>query len=333
MLLGRREGLCGGGASFGAARAALQGSVRRRIQPDAHACRGRRSRAAPSPLPGSCSAPTSRPASCTTSLSRAYVGANRIQDAYDALRTATRLEPSEEQHYLDLALHLSRSRELRSRRGDRRRRAAHIPALGHAARVPRRAAGDERGSSTQAEREFETARRLWPGWTRARRGARDGVDAVGECWASGGLAQRGCQGGTREAVVPYMLGIALMRTGIDAAAPEGAEAIAAFEAAIKLDPTLAGPRTELGKALLRRGDTQRAIEQLELCGNARSRQSRSAVSARAGLSADGEHRSRTGALARVTKLNEQGRCEDPDKELKRIVVRIVREGAAPPARR
>ena len=37
-------------------------------------------------------------------VSRAYVGANRIQEAYDALRTAARLEPSEEQHYLDLSL-------------------------------------------------------------------------------------------------------------------------------------------------------------------------------------------------------------------------------------
>jgi predicted Zn-dependent protease len=130
-----------------------------------------------------------------------------------------------------------------------------------------------------------------------------------------------------------MLGIALVRTGIDAAAPEGAEAIAAFEAAIKLDPTLAGPRTELGKALLRRGDTQRAIEQLERAATLDPDNPAPLYLLGQAYRKMGNTARAQELLARVTKLNEQGRSEDPDKELKRIVVRIVREGAAPPARR
>ena len=190
-----------------------------------------------------------------------------------------------------------------------------------------------KGLVDEAEREFETARRLGPG------GPAPDV-ALAMAWMQSGNAGRAVDllrertnAGAREAVVPYMLGIALMRTGIDAAAPEGAEAIAAFEAAIKLEPTLAGPRAELGKALLRRGDTQKAIEQLE-------RATTLDPDNPAPLYLLGQAYRRIGniaraqeLLARVTKLNEQGRSEDPDKELKRIVVRIVREGTAPPARR
>jgi Flp pilus assembly protein TadD len=84
---------------------------------------------------------------------------------------------------------------------------------------------------------------------------------------------------------------------------------------------------------LRRGDTQKAIEQLE-------RATTLDPDNPAPLYLLGQAYRRIGniaraqeLLARVTKLNEQGRSEDPDKELKRIVVRIVREGTAPPARK
>jgi tetratricopeptide (TPR) repeat protein len=265
-------------------------------------------------------------------VSRAYIGANRIQDAYDALRTAARLEPSEEQHYLDLSLLC-----LDHENFDLGMEIVDVglkykPESGRL-HVYRGVLLVMKGVVDEAEREFETARRLGPG------GPAPDV-ALAMAWMQSGNAGRavdllreGTKAGAREAVVPYMLGIALMRTGIDAAAPEGAEAIAAFEAAIKLDPTLAGPRTELGKALLRRGDTQKAIEQLELAAtldpdNPAALYLLGQAHRKMGNTARAQE-----LLARVTKLNEQGRSEDPDKELKRIVVRIVREGAAPPARR
>jgi predicted Zn-dependent protease len=190
-----------------------------------------------------------------------------------------------------------------------------------------------KGVVGEAEREFEDARRLGPG------GSAPDV-ALAMAWMQSGNAARAVEllrertmTGTREAVVPYMLGVALMRTGIDPAEPEGAEAIAAFEAAVKLDAALAGPRTELGKAWLRRGDTQQAIEQLERAAaldpeNPAPLYLLGQAYRRMGNTAHAQE-----LLARVTKLNEQGRSEDPDKELKRIVLRIVREGAAPPARR
>jgi Flp pilus assembly protein TadD len=73
------------------------------------------------------------------------------------------------------------------------------------------------------------------------------------------------------------------------------KAIEQLERATSLDPDTPGPLYQLGQAYRKMGNTARAQE----------------------------------LLARVTKLNEQGRSDDPDKELKRIVVRIIREGAAP----
>ena len=265
-------------------------------------------------------------------MSRAYVGANRLQEAYDALRTAARLEPSEEQHYLDLSLLCLDHENFDLGMEILDVGLKYKPESGRL-HVYRGVVLVMKGLVDEAEREFETARRLGPG------GPAPDV-ALAMAWMQSGNAGRAVdllrertKAGAREAVVPYMLGIALMRTGIDAAAPEGAEAITAFEAAIKLDPTLAGPRAELGKALLRRGDTQNAIEQLERAATLDPDNPAPLYLLGQAYRKMGNTARAQELLARVTKLNEQGRSEDPDKELKRIVVRIVREGSAPPARR
>jgi len=135
----------------------------------------------------------------------------------------------------------------------------------------------------------------------------------------------------REAILPYLFGIALMRSGVDPTDDAAAEAIRAFEDAIRLDPQLAGPRAELGKILLGRGDTERAIEHLERAvaldpENAAPAYSLAQAYRRTGNTARAQE-----LLARVSSLNAQGRVNDPDQELKRLVVRIVREGTPAPA--
>ena len=264
-------------------------------------------------------------------VSRAYVGANRIQEAYDALRTAARLEPTEEQHYLDLSLICLDHENFDLGMEIVDVGLKHKPDSGRL-RVYRGVLLVMKGHVEQAEREFETARTLGPG------GPAPDV-ALAMAWMQSGDASKAVdllrarrKGGAREAVVPYMLGIALMRTGVDPAAPDGAEAIGAFEEAIRLDPALAGPRAELGKALLRRGDTEKAIEQLERATSLDPDNPAALYQLGQAYRKMGNTARAQEVLARVTKLNEQGRSDDPDKELKRIVVRIVREGAALPAR-
>ena len=60
-------------------------------------------------------------------------------------------------------------------------------------------------------------------------------------------------------VLPYMLGIALNHLG----AETEADARAAFEASVRLNPRFARARSELGKMMLHNGDVAAAVQQLE----------------------------------------------------------------------
>jgi len=265
-------------------------------------------------------------------LSRALVASGRVQEAYDALRTAAALEPSEEQHYLDLALIC-----LDHENFDLGMEIVEV-GLRHKPTTPRLHLYRGvllvmKGLVAEAEQEFEKARALGP----------DGpvpYVALAMAWMQSGQTSKAVdllrgrmKGELREAIVPYMFGVALMRAGIDPEDDAAGEAIRAFEAAIRLDPQLSGPRTELGKILLRRGDTGRAIEHLERAVSLDPENPAPAYLLAQAYRRLGDTARAQGLLARVSTLNAQGRSEDPDRELKRIVVRIVREGAAAPARR
>ena len=265
-------------------------------------------------------------------VSRAYVASNRIQEAYDALRTAAKIEPSEEQHYLDLALicldheNFDLGMEIVDVGLQYKPAAARL-------HVYRGVLLVMKGLVEQAEGEFEKARAL---------GTESGVPdvALAMAWMQSGNTPKAVdvlrarmKAGSREAIVPYMLGIALMRTGVDPTEDAAGEAIRAFEQAIRLDPQLAGPRTELGKILVKRGDTARAVEHLERAASLDPENPAPAYLLAQAYRRLGDTARAQELLARVSKLNAQGRGDDPDKELKRTVLRIVREGATPPQAR
>ena len=265
-------------------------------------------------------------------VSRAYVASNRIQEAYDALRTAARLEPNEERHYLDLALicldheNFDLGMEIVDVGLQHKPDAARL-------HVYRGVLLVMKGLVEQAEQEFEKARTL---------GTEGSVPyvALAMAWMQSGntgkaveVLRERMKAGPRDAVLPYMFGVALMRMGVDPTDDAATEAIRALEEAIRLDPKLAGPRAELGKILLRRGEIPRAIEHLERATSLDPENPAPAYSLAQAYRRQGDGVRAQELLARVSKLNAQGRGDDPDKELKRIVVRIVREGAAPPGGR
>ncbi|HXW06383.1 MAG TPA: tetratricopeptide repeat protein [Vicinamibacterales bacterium] len=265
-------------------------------------------------------------------VSRAYAATDRIQEAYDSLRTAARLEPGQEQHYLDLALLCL----------DHENFDLGLEILGLGLRHNPQSATLHlykgvmlvmRGLVEEAETEFERARSLGP------EGPVPHV-ALAMAWMQSGQTSRAVEllrervaAGSNAAIVPYMFGIALMRSGVDPADPAAAEAIGAFEQAARLDPQLAGPRAELGKILLARGDAARAIEHLEQAVRLDPDNASPAYSLAQAYRKTGETARAQDLLARVSRLNAQGRGDDPDRELRRMVVRIVREGAADTAPR
>jgi tetratricopeptide (TPR) repeat protein len=132
-------------------------------------------------------------------------------------------------------------------------------------------------------------------------------------------------------VVPYMFAVALVRSGVDPASPEAVEAVDALRAATRANASFAPAHSELGRLLLKRDDVDGAIGELEQA----TRLDTTATSALYNLAQayrrKGDRTRAAELLARVNALNTQKRGDDPDQELKQVVIRIVRDGAARPA--
>lgn len=261
---------------------------------------------------------------------RAYVALNRIQEAYDALRTAARLEPTEEQHYLDLALICldHENFDLGLEIVDVGIRYSPDAADLHTYRGVLLVM---KGLVGEAESEFEKARALAPDQPLPYLALAMGWMQSGHTPRAVDLLRGRMQAGPRDALVPYLFGIALMRSGIDPTEDEATEAMRAFEEAIRLDTELGGPRAELGKILLARGQPERAIEHLERAAALDPENAAPAYSLAQAYRRTGETARAQELLARVSRLNAQGRGGEPDQELKRLIVRLVRQGSPSPA--
>ena len=155
-------------------------------------------------------------------------------------------------------------------------------------------------------------------------------------WIQGGQTERAVEvlraelKRSRDYVVPYIFAVALLRSGVDPAAPAAAEAVQALRASIRASPQFAPAHAELGRLLLKRDQLELAIKELEKAAelDPGGRPALYALSQAYRKKGDGGRAQ--ALLSRVSKLNAEERGEDPDRELRRALVRIVREGTAPP---
>jgi Flp pilus assembly protein TadD len=122
-------------------------------------------------------------------------------------------------------------------------------------------------------------------------------------------------------VLSYMLGVALNRSG----AETDAEAKAAFEASVRLNPRFSRARAELGKMLLRSGDVGGAIEQLEAAVKADPEDATAAYQLGQAYRRMGDAARAQEMLTRVVKLRHQKDAIDPNDEMKSL----FREVGAP----
>jgi predicted Zn-dependent protease len=262
--------------------------------------------------------------------SRAYAGANRIQEAYDALREAARREPTAETHYTDLASlcldHENYDLGLEILDIGLRYR----PDSG-ALHLQRGVVLAMKGQMEQAEREFETTRQLMPASTVP-------YVALAMTWMQTGRTDRAVdvlrertRADPSNAALQHLLGVALIRSGVDPAAPAADEAVRAFQAALRSDSQLAGAHAELGKILLKRDDVRGAIAELERAVALDPENAAPAYSLAQAYRRTGDSARAQDLLAQVSRLNARERGDDPDGDLKRMVVRIIRNGASPSA--
>jgi predicted Zn-dependent protease len=187
-----------------------------------------------------------------------------------------------------------------------------------------------KGLLDQAETAFEAAARL---------GSEGSVAqiALAMAWMQNGqnpraveLLRQRAQAAPADPLVLHILGLALMRSGAEPGDPVEAEAAAAFEAAIRLKPDHSPSRAELGKLLVKRGDLAGAIAQLEPAVAQDAGNVAAAYALAQAYRRRGQTERAAEMLARVSRLNAEQRDPDGAAELKRTVLRIVREGAAAP---
>jgi predicted Zn-dependent protease len=265
-----------------------------------------------------------QPAELYNLISRAYVKAGHIQQAYDALRTATRLEPGVEAHYLDLVLICLDHENFDLGLEIVEVGLHHRPSSGPL-HVQRGVLLAMKGSVAEAEKEFDAARKLAPE-------AVVPYIALAMAWMETGqsakavdLLRTRSRADEKNPLIFYTLGVALLRSGADPDDAAGAEAIAAFDMAVRLNPDFAPARLQLGKLLLKRGDAKQAVVHLERAVALDPDSPAPAYSLAQAYRRTGDTARAQELLARVSKLNAQERGDDSGEDLKRIVRRIVRE--------
>jgi tetratricopeptide (TPR) repeat protein len=260
--------------------------------------------------------------------SRALVGAGRIEEAYDALRQATRLQPKAAENYVDLATICVEH--------DNFDLGLEIVDIG-LQQMPdswilylqRGVLFAMKGRMGDAERAFENARRLAPGQPVP-------YAALGMVWISSGQVGKAVEvlraelPRRKDHVIPYIFAVALLRSGVEAASPAAVEAVSALRASIRAEPSFAPAHAELGRLLLKQDDVEAAIRELEKASTLDPASTPALYALAQAYRKKGDIARAQGLLSRVSALNAKERGDDPDGELRRAVVRIVRDGTTAP---
>lgn len=268
-----------------------------------------------------------KPAELYNLVARAHLKAGRVKEAYDALRTATRIAPSAEDNYVDLAAICldHQNFELGLEIIDIGLQNRPDSALLHLQRGVLMALRAELGP---AETEFDAARRLAPD----RPAPYAGLAMI---WIQTGQTEKAVEvlreqfRRRRDHIVPYIFAVALMRSGIDPAGPGAAEAVEALQASIRANPGFAPSHSELGRLLLKRDDVEGAIPELEKATALDAGNTAAIYNLAQAYRKKGDRARAGDLLARLSERNAQERGDDPAAELKRTVIRIVRESSAP----
>jgi Flp pilus assembly protein TadD len=192
----------------------------------------------------------------------AYSRSGKLKEAYEALRTATTLDPMNENHYMDLIILCLEASDHALALQIADAGLQRMP-TSHRLHLQRGAVLAMKGEFGEAEKEFTEANRLSPdaGLSNVAMGlVLIQMEKVSEAIE---VLRRQRSKTPNDPYVFWFLGEALNRSGIKPGSDVEKEAIAALETSIRLNSALSQPRALLGKILLRRGELERACEQLE----------------------------------------------------------------------
>jgi tetratricopeptide (TPR) repeat protein len=255
-------------------------------------------------------------------LSQAYEGNGQTIEAYDALRTATQIDPKDENNYLDLATlcvdHANYDLGLEIVGiGIRNIPQSDRLYFQHGALLAMK------GQSAQSVEDFETASKLAPNKSLPYAAKGIVLLELGETSKAIALLRQRASASPDDYIVHYVLGEALNRSGPAIRSPEENEAIQSLDRSVRLNPDFAASRALLGKLLLRRNEVDRAITELEKALELDPQET-------SFLYQLAQAHRRKGNLERAKELFakvDQAKSEERDKFMSRTLLRLVREGS------
>lgn len=250
--------------------------------------------------------------------SEAYRRSGDIKQAYDSLRTATKLEPTAEENYVDLAA-LCLDDESYDIGLEVLDVGIHYVPNSYRLYVQRGFMLVMRGRTEQAEKEFQTASSLAPEKSLP-------YIALGEVWMQTGQAQKAVDLLRPKSAAPgadfltsYVFAEALIRSGAETGSSAEAEAIRALERSTQLNTKYSHSHAELGKLLLKEGEIDRAILELKAATERDPNDSGPFFQLAQAYRKKGEKAKADEMLARVAQLHTPEHEIDMTKELRRLV--------------
>jgi len=251
-------------------------------------------------------------------VSESYSKTGRIQEAYDALRTATKIEPRAEDNYADLVA-LCLDHENYPLALDILDVGGHYLPNSYRLHVLRGVTLVMKGLLDEAEKEFYTASKMAPDRTLP-------YIALAEVWMQTGQPQKAVDilrprltHGESDYLTPYIFAAAVVRSGAALDSPVANQAVDALKGSIRANPDFSHSRAALGKLLLGRGDVDGAITQLELAVKLDASDATPAYQLVQAYRKKGEAAKARQMLARVAAMHAEERELDFKKDLKRLV--------------
>jgi len=255
-------------------------------------------------------------------LSRAYAQSGRIQEAYDALRTATKIEPRDETNYLDLML-LCLEHENWDLSLEISGIALQIIPQAYKVRLQRGAVFALKGRPEDAEREFLEATRAAPSVNLPYVAlALVRIEQSKFAEAIQGLRERR-SANPRDYLVNWILAEAITQEGAEPGSAAEKEAFLALEDALRANTRGAQPRALLASLLAKRSDLPRATREFETVLKLDPNDAASAYQLAVLYQKTGATKRAEELFAKVGKA----RAEDPARSAPRNLVKIIREGS------
>ena len=255
-------------------------------------------------------------------LSRAYAQSGRTQEAYDALRTATKIDPRDETNYLermllclehenwDLSLEIS---EIALRA---------IPQA-YRVRLQRGAVFALKGQLEDAESEFLAATKAAPKVNLPYVAlALERIERGKFAEAIQGLRERRAAN-PKDYLVSWILAEAITQEGAEPGSRAEKEAVLALEDAVRANPGASQPRALLARLLAKRGEVDRAVREFEAVLKLTPDDTSAAYQLALLYQKTGGAKRAEELFAQVGKA----RAEDPGQSAPSNLIRIIREGS------